>query len=235
MTPHWTRGSRALGALVAAALLGSPAVAQVGHAPDRSPFRDIRRGSTVAVSAGYFSGDAGALGVGASDGPTATARFELALGGATVVSMGASYAQLQRDVLDPAEDSTSRRSGPVDSNVLLVDAGLQLRLTGQKTWRRLSPYIGAAIGLAWELSGADDPGGYTFGTKFTIAPGAGVRIYPAQRLSVVADVRMLLWRLSYPTSYQNPGPDGSRILEPGASTTDWTTHPWASVGVAWTF
>ena len=99
----------------------------------------------------------------------------------------------------------------------------------------MMPYLGAAMGLAFELSGPPDPGAFNFGTKFTLAPGAGVRIYPGQHLSVTADFRWLFWKLSYPTTYQFPSPDGSVILPPGASASDWTTHPWTSVGVAWTF
>jgi hypothetical protein len=227
--------SRAVRVALAIAGVAAPAAAQVGYDPERSPFRDLRRGTAVALGAGYFGGEAGGLGVGATGGPTATARFEVTLGGPTLVSVGATWAQLERDVLDPGADSTDRRTGPFGTDIVMLDLGLQLRLTGQKSWRRLAPYVGAALGLALEVSGPNDPGNYSFGTKFTVAPGAGVRFYPAQRLSVVADVRLLFWRLSYPLSYQTAGPDGSRILDPGANTTDWTTHPWTTVGVAWTF
>ncbi len=224
-----------LPAVVGLAVLAGTATAQVGYDPERSPFRDLRRGSAVSLNAGYFGGDAGGLGIGASGGPTATARFELSLGGPTVVALGATWAQLERDVLDPGEDSATRRTGPFGTDILMLDVGLQLRLTGQKSWRRIAPYLGAALGLAFEVSGPNDPGGYNFGTKLTVAPGAGVRFHPSQRLSVNTDFRLLFWRLSYPLTYQSAAPDGSRILEPSASTTDWTTHPWLTVGVAWTF
>lgn len=228
--------SRSLLILAGLAILGTHAgLAQVGHDPEFSPFRDIRRGTAVSLGLGYLAGDAGKLGVGPSDGPSVTGRFEISLGGPTLVSLGTTYARLERDVLDPAQVADSQRSGPFDAGILMFDVGLQLRLTGQKSWRRVAPYLGAAMGLAFEISGPADPGGFNFGTKFTLAPGAGVRVYPGQHLSVSADFRLLFWKLSYPASYQFPSPDGSTILPPGASTSDWTTHPWTSVGVAWTF
>ncbi len=228
-------GSRLPLVALVVAVVAAPAAAQVGYDPEHSPYRDVRRGSALFLGAGYFAGDAGNLGIGPSDGPVATARFELSLGGPTLVTIGTSYAMLERTVLDPSQAADSQRTGPFDTNVLMLEVGLQLRLTGQKSWRRMAPYLGAAMGLAFETSGPPDPANFNFGTKFTLAPGAGVRIYPGQHLSITADFRWLFWRLSYPTAYQLPSPDGSVILPPGASTTDWTAHPWTTVGVAWTF
>jgi len=219
-------------AAVLAIILGAPAAAQVGHDPEHSPFRDIRKGSALSFGLGWFAGDAGTLEIGPTGGPTATGRFELSLGGPTMVTIGASVARLERTVLDPFPDTLPPRSGPFDTEILMFDLGLQLRLTGQKSYHRVAPYLGAAMGLAFDLSGPSDPGGYTFGTKFTIAPGGGIRVYPGRHLSLTADFRLLFWRLNYPLGYQA---GATPLLDPGASTTDWTTHPWTTVGVAWTF
>jgi hypothetical protein len=232
---HPAPGSRLPILTALATLLACPLAAQVGYDPEHSPFRDIRKGSALALSVGYFAGDAGRVGIGATDGPTASGRVELSLGGPTMILLGASYMQLERIVVDPDPDTLPPRSGPFGVDVLGLDAALQIRLTGQKSYRRIAPYLGAAIGVAFQLSGPPDPGGYTFGTKFTVAPGAGIRIYPGRHLSLTADFRVLFWRESYPSSYQASPGGGDPILPLGASTTDWTTHPWTSVGVAWTF
>ena len=134
------------------AMVASPAPAQVGYDPEHSPFRDIRKGSALAFGVGWFAGDAGNLGIGPTDGPTATGRFEISLGGPTLVSFGATFAQLERTVVDPTPDSLPPRTGPFGTDILMLDLGLQLRLTGQKSYRRLAPYLGAAMGLAFELS-----------------------------------------------------------------------------------
>jgi hypothetical protein len=219
-------------AALALATLASAGSAQVGYDPEHSPFRDIRKGTGLAFGVGWFAGDAGNLGIGPTDGPTATGRLEISLGGPTLVTVGATYAQLERNVVDPDPDTLPVRTGPFGTDILMLDLGLQLRLTGQKSYRRLAPYLGAAMGLAFELSGPPDPGGYSFGTRFTLAPGAGVRIYPGRRLSMSVDFRVLFWTLSYPTSYQVGSPP---LVPPGGDTSDWTTHPWTSVGVAWSF
>lgn len=231
-----------VGALVGLAVLPScrRLSAQVGHDPARSPYRDIRRGSVFLLSAGYLGGSRGAVGVGLADGPSGGLRYEAALGGAIGASLGLAYAQATRFVVDPTKDSLTRKAGPYDADLILVDAGLLLVLTGRKTWHNLAPYIGGSLGMAVAGASPPDPSGYDFGSKITLAPDAGIRWYPAPRLSVRTDFRVVLWRLSYPASYKVPGPTGcttdcSRVLELDQKLTDWTAHPWITVGMGWTF
>jgi hypothetical protein len=63
----------------------------------------------------------------------------------------------------------------------------------------------------------------------------GIRWYPRARLMIDADVRAQLWRLRYPLAFRNAAPDGSRVLTPDQPITDWTLHPWISLGIGWTF
>jgi hypothetical protein len=217
-------------------LASRPLAAQVGYDPDRSPFRDLRTGSGIHFGLGWLGGDRGELGIGPADGLTVSARYEMTFGGPTAFTAGFTYARLDRFVLDPKQAAASQRSGPFANDLLFVDAGLQLRLTGQKSWRHLVPYLSATLGLAFELRAPVDSGNYDLGTKFTLAPGAGVRFNPSSRVSLFADLRWMFWRLSYPTSYRVPSPaDSTTILAPGQDDTDWTTHPWLSAGVAWIF
>src|SRR2546425_10602069 len=110
-----------------------------------------------------------------SNGPTGGLRYETALGGAIGVSFGLAYAQSTRFVVDPYKDTLSRKSGPYDNAVVLADAGLQLVLTGKKTWRGFAPYLGGALGLAVGGRSPRDTSGYDFGTKFAVMPEAGIR------------------------------------------------------------
>ena len=214
-----------------------PGVGQVGFDPAASPFRDIRRGSGPMFRLGYLGGERGGVGVGHANGITYGLRYEAALGGPTFVSVGAMHARTDRFVVDPLKDSLTRKSGPYPDDMLLIDAGLQFALTGPKTWHGLAPYLGAALGLAISNGApAADSSGYRFGTKFTVAPGAGVRWYPSRRLTVAADLRAIFWKLRYPASYRVPSPvDSSRVLPLNLPDTDWTTHPWISIGVGWIF
>ncbi len=228
-------------AIVSAGVLLSagPAVrlsAQVGHDPGHSPYKDVRPGGTLLVSYGHLGGSRGGPGVGLSNGPTGGLRYEVPFGGALGASLGVAYAQTTRFVVDYTKDSLTRKTGPFDTDVVLIDAGLQLALSGRKTWHGLAPYVGGALGLAIGGGSPPDPSNYDFGSKFTVAPGAGVRWYPVRRLSVRTDFRAVLWRLTYPREYQVPNAiDGSRVLPPDARLTEWTAHPWISAGLGWTF
>jgi hypothetical protein len=210
--------------------------AQVGHEPGRSPYRDVRRGPVGVIAFGYLGGSRGSVGVGLSNGKTGGIRYE-ALFGAIGASLGLAYGRTNRFVVDPTKDSLSplRKTGPFQSDVVLADAGLQLVLTGRKTWRGFAPFVGGALGVAISGTAARDSSGYKFGTKFTLTPNAGLRWYPARRVSVRGDFRLVLWKLNYPNSYKVPASDGSRVLPVTAAITEWTAHPWATIGLGWTF
>jgi hypothetical protein len=209
--------------------------AQVGYPADRSPYRDILVGSTVVLSGGYLSGTRGRVGVSPSQGNVYSFRFERPLGPTIGVMVSAADALTSRFVIDPTKDSTSRTTGPVNNSVALIDVGFYLMLTGGKTWRGFAPFIGVAAGAALASRPPGDTSTYIFGTRFEFAPEAGIRWYPARHLSVRADARLVFWKLTYPLQYKQPGPDGSRVLPLDATTTEWTKHPWLSLGVGWTF
>jgi len=208
---------------------------QVGHDPSHSPYRDVRRGATLVLTFGHLGGSRGGPGVGISDGPTGGLRYEASFG-ALGAALGIAYGHTTRFVVDPTKDSVSRKSGPFDTDVVLADAALQLSLTGRKTWHGLAPYVGGALGVAVGGGSPPDPSGYNFGNKLTLAPQAGVRWYPARRVSVRADFRLVLWKLRYPLGYKQPSPvDGGRVLPLDASLDEWTSHPWITIGLGWTF
>jgi hypothetical protein len=240
----WTVGAAAT--LAATVLLtaypSNRLSAQVGYDPAHSPYRDVRRGAVAVVTFGYLGGSRGSVGVGLSNGATGGIRYEPQFG-AMGASLGLAYGRTTSFVVDPTKDSLSRKSGPFDNTVVLADAGLQLVLTGRKTWRGFAPYVGGALGVAVGSTVARDTSGYKFGTKITLAPNAGLRWYPARRLSVRGDFRLLLWKLKYPVSYRVPGPAGctpdtpgcTRVLQVTDPPDEWTAHPWATIGVGWTF
>jgi len=68
-----------------------------------------------------------------------------------------------------------------------------------------------------------------------VAPEAGLRWYPARRVSVRSDFRLVFWRLKYPLDYKQPASDNSRVLPLDARLTEWTAHPWITIGLGWTF
>ncbi|HET7296551.1 MAG TPA: hypothetical protein VFI66_05375, partial [Gemmatimonadales bacterium] len=140
--------------------------AQVGYDPGHSPYHDIRRGPVVVAMFGYLGGGRGSVGVGLSHGATGGIRWEPQFG-AIGASLGLAYGPMTSFAVDPTKDSVSRTSGPFDNTLVLADAGLQLVLTGRKTWRGLAPYVGGALGVAVGSTVKRDTSGYQFGTKIT--------------------------------------------------------------------
>ena len=216
-----------------------PLSAQVGNDPANSPFHDIQLRSGPVFFVGRLSNDRGRTGAGMSNALTIGARYEIPTGRSLLLSFSAAYLQGDRFIIDPAADSSSpnRRTGPFDSSMLLTDVGLQLRLTGAKTWRGIAPYVGLGVGLVSDL---DSPGdttgsGYRFGSRLTFSGVTGIRWYPSRRFMLNADLRGQAWRLRYPASFRQTAADGSRVLALDEPDTDWTLHPWISLGVGWTF
>src|SRR2546430_4226112 len=147
----------AVGALVWLSVVASYNVvaAQVGHEPAHSPYHDVRRGGVLVFTFGNLGGSRGSVGVGPSDGKTGGIRYEVPFG-AVGASLGLAYARMDRFVVDPFTDTTSRKTGPFTDDVVLLDAGLQLILTGRKTWRGFAPSVGGGLGVA--IGGTAPPG-----------------------------------------------------------------------------
>ncbi len=213
--------------------------AQVGHDPAHSPFHDIPLRAQPVFFVGHLSADRGRTGAGMSNALTFGMHYEVPTGRSILFQFTAAYLKGDRFIINPSADSSSpdRRTGPVGSEVLITDISTQLRLTGAKAWRGIAPYVGVGLGLAFDLGSPGDTtkSGYAFGTKFTLGGSTGVRWFPARRVMVNADFRAQLWRLRYPASFSFPAPDGSRVVPLTDPSTDWTLHPWISLGVGWTF
>lgn len=205
-----------------------PAVAQLGHDPAHSPYRDVLRGPMVRVTTGYFSGTRGKIPVGPSDGPTGGLRFEYPMSNLLVFSSGIAYAQTDAFFFDP-NDSLPQPRGPINNDLLLFDLGIQASLTGAKTFHGLQPYVGASLGLVFGSAIGGDSSGYNFGTKFSYAPELGIRWYPTRRLTVELGSRFVFYKLQYPFSYR------PKLLPVNAPLTQMTVHPWAMFGIGWTF
>ena len=120
---------------------------QVGHDPASSPYHDILLHSGPVFFVGHLGADRGAAGAGTSNASTFGARYELPAGRSLQFQFTGAYLHGDRFIIDPRADSSSpaRRTGPFKSDLALVEVGMQLRLTGGKTWRGLAPYVGTGL------------------------------------------------------------------------------------------
>jgi hypothetical protein len=211
------------------------AAQEVGHDPTHSPYHDVPRGGGPLFTMGYVGGNRGLVGVGPSSGMAWGLRWNARIGGMTTLVANLAYAQTNRFVVHPADSTKYRTQGPFDSPTALVDLGLQFALTGGKSWHGVSPYLGTALGFALQTSAPRDSSGYRFGTKITLSPLIGAQWLPARRVTVQADLRLVFWKLSYPLSYKQIAADSTRVLALNSAESQWTRHPYVSIGVGWTF
>ena len=214
---------------------------QVGHDPAHSPYRDILLHSGPVFFVGHLSGNRGIAPAGTSNAMTFGARYEIPAGKSLHFQFTGAFIHGDRFIINPRADSSSpaRTTGPFTSDLALAEIGMQLRLTGGKTWHGFAPHVGTALGMVFDVNSPGDTtrSGYHFGSKLTIALATGVRWYPIRRVMINGELRAQFWRLTYPVSFHDStqASDGSRVLPLTQPLKDWTTHPWISLGIGWIF
>jgi hypothetical protein len=223
---------------VAAATLLAPHVtgAQVGHVPERSPYVDLIYRQEVTTFSGYLNTQRDPAGVAPRGGPLVGARYALYLAGPAYFTARVAYARSERTVLDPLEPAATRVVLPAASiPLVLADAGIALSLTGFKSWNRLIPEVNGGLGLVTDFRTNGDVGGFSFGTRFALSLGAGIRWVPGSRFQLRGDLTDNLYRVAYPVSYYQPASDGTAILPERQARAAWTHNPSITLGVSYLF
>lgn len=230
------------GGVLLLATLPTLVYAQVGHRPESSPYRDIRKGHTVTASFGQFGGSGGRFEIGPHDGRVYGLRYDVRTGSTIQIGLGFARADLRRLIVDPFVALANRVSGPVAQTVTFAEANLQLNLTGGKSWRRLAPLAGASVGLTLPSGTPADTSRFDLGKKIYLAPYAGLRIFITDRLSLRGEARAVFLKLKYPSTFEDepalePGdpPNNSNAVITDGRTNEWTTSSWLSVGLAYSF
>jgi hypothetical protein len=222
MGRHELRLGRSVAATLALYVFASPALmGQVGYSPDKSPFRDIRKGHSLTAVAGYFGGSGGRFGIGPHNGMVYGGRYDIRTASTLQFGLSISYGALERLVVDSLV-ATSLRSGPVTQSVTFADISVQFNITGGKTWHRLAPFIGAVVGLAFASDTPQDITRFEFGNELYLAPTAGFRFFLSDRLHLRSEIRGIFWKLDYPAIAGN-------------DFSEWTTSPWVHVGLGYSF
>jgi hypothetical protein len=225
--------------VLAAGAVAAPAqraAAQIGYPPTSSPYRDVEYRQELSLLAGHYNAGRDPAGVAPQDGLMLGARYEVRLGGpATFVTRFARVSS-DRVTIDPTKPAATRRLPEQSWPLYLMDVGLAMNLTGQKTFHRLIPVVNAALGVASDMHGSRDVGGFKFGTTFALSYGAGVRWVPGGRYQLRADVADYLYQLSYPNSYFGVNAtDGTRVLKLSQAQNVWTHNVALTVGVSYLF
>jgi hypothetical protein len=219
--------------------LPAAAAGQVGHDPAHSPFHPITLRSGITLVGGYLAGSSGTVGVGPADGYLAGLRYDMRLTGPTDLTLGLTWNRLQRMVPHPSAAPDAQLTGPVRQSTVIVEGGISILLTGDKTWKGIAPYLGATLGLGFGSNVAADSSGFRFKTKFLSGPHIGLRFYPSNTVFLRVEGRLLFWQLKYPsTFFDTPTgvPDATPLLDPTVnSTSEWTAHPSLQIGLGFAF
>lgn len=227
------------------ALAWGPSVvcAQVGVDPAHSPYRDILHGNGWTVTTGRIGGDGGSLrqspNGGIAFGLRYDVRFSQLLGG----FVGLSRYSTTRQYLAHDDSVATRYHGALDQPVWLPEAGLQVNLSGAKTWHGFAPFLAVSMGVATSGKVKSDTSGFVFGTKLAFTPSAGARWYLSERIHVRLEGQLIYWKMKYPTNWLDeptaqPGPSGGPTTAPVPNVTalaDWVHTPAFRVGVGFSF
>jgi hypothetical protein len=235
-------GRSVAGALVALLVFCSPVAAQVGHRPESSPYRDIRKGHSFTPTFGQFGGSGGKFGIAPHDGQTYGFRYDLRSGSTFQVGLGFARGDLERLIVDPFVELVNRVSGPVKQTVTFAELNLQFNLTGGKTWHRLAPFVGTGLGLTFPSGTPADTSRFELGHKFYFAPNAGFRFFLTDRVHLRGEARAVFWKLKYPTTFTqepplqpgNPPTNSNAVITDG-NTSEWATSSWLQVGLGYSF
>lgn len=225
--------------LSSAALLlcsAMPLAAQiVGRPPEESPFRDLRYRQDVTVFSGYYSAGRDPAGVAPQGGPYFGGRYSIRIAGPVSFMGRLAFALSERTIVDPQQNDGQRILGVEGWPIAFADANLAMNLTGQKSWRNLVPTATGGIGLVTDFESEADTGNFTFGTKFALNIGAGVRWVATDRIEVRLDWTDYLYKIDYPNLYYIRTSDNTQFLPGTQAQSLWTHNHAFSLGVAYRF
>lgn len=210
----------------------SSAAAQVGYPPDRSPYQDRDYNRDWTFFAGQFKAERDPVGVAPTDGPMAGVRWQMHLTGPFYFGLRLAGASVDRTIIDPAKLIAERVIGTEKVPMLFADAGLEMSLTGHKTWRGFAPFLNAGVGFVGDLRGRNDVGSYRFGVPFTMAFGTGLSYTVSRNMSLRLDWSHYIYRISYPTTYYLKTTEDPAVLPVGASRSFWRRNPALLIGVS---
>jgi hypothetical protein len=176
-----------------------------------SPYTYLERSQEIGVYAGYTTAGTGRFGYGPSGGLSVGVRYGVELTGPLSFEGVAGIVEGTRDVIDPGRVEGDRVIGEADSRITTVDARLKFSLPGRRAWHRLSPFIVAGGGIAFDLAGGSEiedillpEDVFEFGTSFYGTIGGGTRWFVTDRIALRGDAVFSLWQIDTPPGFSDP-------------------------------
>ena len=219
-------------------LLGSLSLAptilngQVGHRPSSSPYEDVKLGQTVSLSAGWLAVTRDPAGVAPEAAPFGQLRYDVGIGGPASLFARYTLSTTQRTLYAPSAIASARKTGTPGVAMHVVDAGIDLALTGKKTWHHLLPSLAGGVGIASDFAKVDS-GGYQFGVKFALSYGLALRYVRSSGLRLRLDATSFRWQYDYPDRYFVKASDGTSILTDTRNRSKWKGNWGLAAGLSY--
>lgn len=212
-------------------VLAAPLTAQVGHRPSSSPYEDVKIGQSVSLSAGWLSIARDKAGVAPRAAAFGQVRYDAAVGGPAILFARYTVSSTDRALFAPAAIATARQTGTPGVAMHIMDGGLDVALTGAKSWHSLVPSVSGGVGMVSDFASVDS-GGYQFGVKFALSYGLGVRYIRQSGLRLRVEATNFRWQYEYPDRYFVKAADGTSILTDTKNRSVWRGNWGLSAGVA---
>jgi hypothetical protein len=217
-------------AAVASLFTSSAAQAQVGHMPDRSPYEDVKIGQTLTVMGGWLAVQRDLADVAPTASWLAALRYDIGVGGPASLFARYVVSPSERRLLAPGNPLATRVIGTPGVATHILDGGLDMSLTGRKTWHHLMPSINVGAGIVSDFAKADT-GAYKFGTKFSFNYGVSMRYLPRRGPQLRIDATNNFWKYQYPDRYFVKASDTTSILTDTRKREGWRGNWGLSAGV----
>jgi hypothetical protein len=217
-------------ATVASLLAPTMARAQVGHLPSQSPYEDVKIGQTLTVMAGWLAVKRDLADVAPKSSWLTGLRYDIGVGGPASLFARYMVSPSERNLLAPTNPQATRVIGTPGTTTHILDGGLDLSLTGRKTWHHLMPSVNIGTGLVSDFAKADT-GAYQFGTKFSFNYGFSMRYLPRRGPQVRIDATNNFWQYQSPDRYFVKAADTTSVLTDTRKREGWRSNWGLSVGV----
>ena len=202
-----------------------------------SSYRFVEKSQEAGLFVGIASLDAGQLELGPKSADVFGGRYSVMFASALAFEGDATFFKGRRDVIDIRRSEDDRVLGESTIDLLAFEARFRLNLTGQRSWRRLQPFLAVGGGMALSsnlernLEDAADMSlvdRYDFGSKFIASLSAGMNLHVSSSLMLRMDGVMNLWKISTPSGWLTTDADLGAIPED-----EWVSAQSLSFGASW--
>ncbi len=222
--------------VIAFAAIAQGASAQtvdVGYPPPKSPFRDLEYHQEFTVFGGYFAAASDPASAAPKSAPMEGIRYEVTVGGPAQIVARFARVNSQRNVIDATAPAASRILRSESWPLYIVDAGMSLNLTGQRTFHGVVPVIYTGVGLVSDLDKKETIDPFNIGTNFAFSFAGGLRVVPGGRFQIRADVGTYLYQIKYPTGYYVITSDKTSVVPAAQAKNSWKRNGAFTLGASY--